>query len=81
MSTAGYLGTLCLFLIPVVGLVLMFVFSFASDVKPERRKLARAYLIRTAILFAIGILVVILLAVGIFAFAANYGGYPFNYYY
>lgn len=53
MSTAGYLGCLVLFAIPVVGLILMLVWSLDHGRHPARRNLARAYLIRTLILAAI----------------------------
>ncbi|MGN0975287.1 MAG: zinc-ribbon domain-containing protein [Gemmiger sp.] len=63
LSTGGYLGSLLLFMIPVVGLILMLVWSFSANVKPERKKLARAYLIRTAIVAAAGLVLVLILSV------------------
>ncbi len=61
MSTAGYLGCLVLFVIPVVGLIFMLVWSLDSGRHPARRNLARAYLIRTLILAALFFVVVSLL--------------------
>lgn len=79
LSTAGYLGTLLLFLIPVVGLVLMLVWSFGGDVKPERKKLARAYLIRTLILLAIAVVVIIAIACLVAGYSTIVYNSPFYY--
>ena len=70
----GYLGTLLLFVIPVVGLILMLVWSFANDIKPERRKLARAYLLRAVLLYAIGIVVAVAVGTTLFAILGSMGG-------
>lgn len=75
MSTAGYLGCLVLFAIPVVGLILMLVWSLDHGRHPARRNLARAYLIRTLILSAIFFVVVAVLL-----FAASLTA-PYIYYY
>lgn len=66
MSTAGYLGCLVLFAIPVVGLILMLVWSLDRGRHPARRNLARAYLIRTLILAAL-----FFVAVSVLLFAAS----------
>lgn len=53
MGLAGYFGSLCLFAIPVVGLVFMLIWSISERVRPERRRLAQAYLIRSVIISAL----------------------------
>lgn len=79
MSTAGYLGCLVLFLIPVVGLILMLVWSLDSGRHPARRNLARAYLIRTLILAALFFVVVSLLLL-VASVTVSYPAY-YPYYY
>ena len=51
----GYLVTLLVFAVPVVGLVMMLVWGFGSAGSRARRELARAYLIRTLIFCAAAI--------------------------
>lgn len=53
MKLGGYFGSLCLFAIPVVGLVFMLIWSISERVRPERRRLAQAYLIRSVIISAL----------------------------
>lgn len=53
MGLAGYFGSLCLFAIPVVGLIFMLIWSISERVRPERRRLAQAYLIRSVIISAL----------------------------
>lgn len=53
MGLAGYFGSLCLFAVPVVGLVFMLIWSISERVRPERRRLAQAYLIRSVIISAL----------------------------
>ena len=61
MPTWRYLVTLLLFSIPVAGLVLMFVWAFGHGQYPERKRLARACLIKRLILDLVLPLVAILL--------------------
>lgn len=53
MGLAGYFGSLILFAIPLVGLIFMLIWSISDRVRPERRRLAQAYLIRTVIFSAL----------------------------
>ena len=62
LTSAEYLGTLLLFLIPVAGLVVMLCFAFGRGIHPAKRNLARACLMLTLIL-------VTLLAVAVFLLA------------
>lgn len=52
LSTAGYFAVLCLFFVPVAGLIAMLVWSCSAK-NPARRRLARAYLLRQVILSAL----------------------------
>lgn len=60
MKLGGYFGSLCLFAIPVVGLVFMLIWSISERVRPERRRLAQAYLIRSVIISALVLVVALL---------------------
>ena len=81
MGMAGYLGTLLLFLIPVVGLVLMLVWSFGHSARPERKKLAQAYLIRTLLLAAICVVLVLVFGTVFFTLAGSmHSMMPYYYY-
>lgn len=53
MGLAGYFGSLLLFAVPVVGLIFMLIWSISDRVRPERHRLAQAYLIRTVIFSAL----------------------------
>lgn len=53
MGVAGYFGSLILFAIPLVGLIFMLIWSISERVRPERHRLAQAYLIRTVIFSAL----------------------------
>lgn len=55
VSVGDWLGSLFLTLIPVVGIVLVFVWAFGSSTKPSKRNFFRAYLIYALIFFVIGI--------------------------
>lgn len=62
LSTAGYFAALCLFCLPVVGLVVMLIWSCASRV-PARRRLARACLLWQVLVSALVLVAALGLAV------------------
>lgn len=70
VSVKEWLGSLALLLIPIVNIVLMFVWAFSTDVKKSKSNFFKANLILTAIILGIYIVVLIL----IFVFAAVLGG-------
>lgn len=75
ISAWGYVGYQILFSIPLVGFILLIVFSF-SDANINRRNFARSYFI----IFLIGlILAVILGIVGISLFAVLGDSIDFNF--
>ena len=45
MSTGAYIGTMLLFCLPVIGLILMLVWAFGSGANINRKNFSRAYLI------------------------------------
>lgn len=65
MSFGGTLGMLIVFAIPVVGFIMMLVWSFADTPDTARQRLARAYLVRTLILATVLALLFLLGALGI----------------
>ena len=68
MSTGKFLGTLLLMMIPLAGFILTIVWACGGTDNPNRRNLARAYLI----LMAIGIVLAILISVLISALALSF---------
>ncbi len=77
LSMADYLLTLLVFLIPLVGFVLMLIWSFAPSTRPARRKLAQAYLIRTLALAVLGALLALTIGLSLVSImqTSYWGGY------
>ena len=67
MGFAPTLGTMIIFMIPIVGFVMMLVWSFSDSGDSARRRLARACLVRKLI---VACLAALLLLVGALGFAA-----------
>lgn len=61
------LGTLVIFAIPLVGFIMMLVWSFSDSPDSARKRLARAYLVRTLIIAAI---IALLFLIGALSLAA-----------
>lgn len=59
LSVLSYIGMIILFAIPIVGLIMMFVWGFGSDVNPNRKNYALAMLI----LLIVGIVLSIVLSI------------------
>lgn len=59
LSVKDWLVTLLLMAIPVVGIVLLFVYAFGSNENPNRQNWAKAQLIMLAIVFALVIFMMI----------------------
>ncbi len=68
ISAWGYIGYMFLFAIPLVGLVLLFVFSFGGSRNYNLRNFARSYLI----MMMIGIILVIILFITAGAFIGSF---------
>lgn len=73
MSVGGYIGTMLLMAIPLVGFILMLVWSFGSNVNINKKNFCRA----TLIMAVIGIVVSILLSsvLGAIISSLFYNGY------
>jgi hypothetical protein len=63
MSTLGYIGAYILFALPLIGVIMMFVWGFSGSTNINRRNLARANLIFLLIGVIFTIVLVILAAV------------------
>ena len=61
------LGTLVIFAIPLVGFIMMLVWSFSGGPDSARKRLARAYLVRTLI---IAVILALLFLIGALSLAA-----------
>lgn len=69
MSLSQWMVTLLLLVIPVVNIILLFVWGFSGDTNISKKNFARAQLIFMAIGFAIWLVIIILIAsAGISAF-------------
>ena len=67
MGYSSTLGTLIIFAIPLVGFIMMLVWSFSDAPDNARKRLARAYLTRTLIMAAVIAALLLLGAVGLAA--------------
>lgn len=67
MGFAPTLGTMIIFMLPIVGFVMMLLWSFSDSADTARRRLARACLVRKLI---VACLAALLLLVGALSFAA-----------
>ena len=83
VRTSEWLWTILLTCIPVVNLVMLFVWGFGNTTKRSKRNWARAQLVITAIGIVLSIvLVVALMAVGASMLYSDWGyGMPYHYYY
>ena len=54
MSTVEWFGTLIVLIVPILGIVLYFIWAFGSGGNPNRRNYCRAALIMMAISLALG---------------------------
>ena len=80
MSQTATTITMILFAIPIVGLVLSLVWSFGGTHDPARKRLARAYLIRTLVVAAAAVLFVLVAALVFSAVLHSQLAYSYYYY-
>lgn len=71
MSVKEWLITLLILCIPLVNIIMMFVWGFGSGTKPTKANFCKAYLILTAIVIVLYVL--LLMVVGIGAAASSSG--------
>lgn len=77
LSVGHYLGLMLLSLVPIVGLVLMFIWGFSHDVAPNKKNFARAVLILYAIFAVLLIAMLWVLLSAMIDFAAYHYFDPF----
>jgi hypothetical protein len=76
VSVGDWLITFLISSIPLVGLIMVFVWAFGGGAKESKRNCARAVLIWSLIIGAIGIIVGIVFGTAIAAFiSSNYSSY------
>lgn len=80
MSQSATAVTMILFAIPLVGLVLALVWSFGGTHDEARKRLARAYLIRTLVVLAAAALFVLVAALVFSAVLHSQLAYSYYYY-
>ena len=71
MSVKEWLITLLILCVPLVNIIMMFVWGFGSSTKPTKANFCKAYLILTAIVIVLYVL--LLMVVGIGAAASSSG--------
>lgn len=72
MTLGDWLVTLLITAIPCVGLVMLFVWAFSSDVNTSKKNFCRARLIFSAIILVLVFIMYAVLGVAIFSSLANY---------
>ena len=76
LSVGAYIGMYFLLCIPVVNIILLFVWAFSAGENQNRKNYARAILILTLISVIVSVLcIVIPLALGMGAAMSEYSGY------
>jgi len=74
LSLSDWMLTLFLTYIPIVNIVMLFVWAFSSDTHPSKANWAKAKLIWILIGFMIAIIVIGIFGLAIFSFMNNSGG-------
>jgi hypothetical protein len=75
LTVGQWVGTLLLLCIPIVNLILLFVWGFSEDTNISKKNFAKAYLIMMAIGVGISILLGILFFIFALAIAGSAGYY------
>lgn len=61
VSVGEWIVTMIILAIPIVNLVMLFVWGFGSDAKPSKKNYAKAILIVMAVMFVLGIFIFVVL--------------------
>ena len=64
MSVKEWLITLLILCVPLVNIIMMFVWGFGSNTKPTKANFCKAYLILTAIFVVLYVLLIMVVGVG-----------------
>ena len=64
MSVKEWLITLLILCVPLVNIIMMFVWGFGSSTKPIKANFCKAYLILTAIVIVLYVLLIMVVGVG-----------------
>lgn len=74
VSTTDWIITRLITAIPIVGLIMLFVWAFGSDTNPNKANWAKAMLIWMLIGISISIFVLVIFGTAIFAAMSNLQG-------
>lgn len=74
MSVGQYVVMMLIGIIPIVGIIMWFVWAFGSNVNANKKNFARAYLIFILIGIALSIIISIIFGAAIAAMMAGMGG-------
>lgn len=75
ISMWGYFGYEILFSIPIIGFVLLIIFSFGGTPNKNLRNFARSYFCFVILLVAVGIIIAVLFGGSLAAMSASQGMY------
>ncbi len=71
MSVKEWLLTLLILCVPLVNIIMMFVWGFGSSTKPTKANFCKAYLILTAIVIVLYVLLIMVVGIGAAASGVN----------
>ena len=71
MSVKEWLITLLILGVPLVNIIMMFVWGFGSSTKPTKANFCKAYLILTAIVIVLYVLLIMVVGIGAAASGVN----------
>ena len=71
MSVNEWLITLLILCVPLVNIIMMFVWGFGSSTKPTKANFCKAYLILTAIVIVLYVLLIMVVGIGAAASGVN----------
>ena len=71
MSVNEWLITLLILCVPLVNIIMMFVWGFGSSTKPTKANFCKAYLILTAIVIVLYVLLIMVVGIGAAASGMN----------
>ncbi len=74
LSVGQWLGTLFLLCIPVVGLILLFIWAFGSNTQIDKKRYAQAQLIFAAIGLVLGIIFTVIFGAALVTMFSAIGG-------
>ncbi len=73
ISIGDWMITIFILMIPLINIILLFIWAFSNSTNPNKSTFAKAYLIWIAIIIAITIIIsVLLISAGVFGFLYDF---------